>query len=284
MNKEKTKKTDEKTEIVKTEVSLLEQEVGKHGIEDLKQMIDDAEKQVEFIKKIKELSLKLTNEDDWVDEGGEPYLEISGTTKIRTLFGVSIKGLEKEIINMKDENGEYIIITVKGTAVWRGNEISEIGTSTTRDDFFGKVKGKMKKLEEIDLTDLIKKANTNFQNRVIKKILGLYFTWDDLKTAGLNIDKIKKIKYNTKVEELSEEDVMKQQKIILMLNELYGERQGEMLKKLTAFISKDGKEIPGVENVKELTGKRLEYSYNKIVKHYEEEIKKKGVKKDEQHK
>jgi len=269
------KKTKKEVEAQEQAIVKDVKDIEMTKVDNLEQIVENAEKQMQLIKRIKELSIKLTNEDDWVDESGQPYLEISGATKIRTFFGINIKDVSYETLRLNDKKGEYILIIAKGVASWRGNEVAEVGTASTRDQFFAKSKGVEKPLEEIDLNDIIKKAVTNLHNRLIKKILGLYFSWDDLRNAGLNIEKIKKVEYK-KEDEPTDEEKMKQKEIELMLKEIYGEIPEEnykaILRKLTEFNGKT-KFIHGVENVDELTGRRLEFCFEKIKKWYNEEIK-----------
>lgn len=175
----------EKTE---GEVVRVERFVREESLEDV---VKKAEAEVESFKKIKNIALRLTNENDWIDEGGEPYLEMSGCAKIRSFFGISIVDMRNEMKLMEDAKGKYYLVVVYGKGIWRGRIEEDVGIASTRDRFFGKNKG----LEDVDIGNVIKKAVTNLQNRLIKKLLGLFFEWKDLEEAGLDVKKIKKVEY-----------------------------------------------------------------------------------------
>jgi len=60
------------------------------GIEDtdlLLHMAETADKRADAYKKIKLAALRLTSADDWVDQGGNPYLLAPGAEKVADIFG-----------------------------------------------------------------------------------------------------------------------------------------------------------------------------------------------------
>jgi hypothetical protein len=230
---------------------------------ELEALVKRADAQTEYIKKIKLISLKVTNENDWINQDDQPYLENMGTMKIRQLWkvGISDQRIEKEEFN--DEKGKFLLFVCTGKADFMGIEITDIGTCSTRDDFFGKKGGVLKDIEEVDLENCKKKAVTNFQNRILKKILGLSFTWDDLKAAGLDISKIQAVKHKRSI---TEEDKKLQDELKAMLNEVYAADAAkikEWLLKATTFIGKDKQQVPGIDAIERLTGKRLEITMHK---------------------
>lgn len=234
---------------------------------DLQSLVEQADKQVQYIKKIKVLSIKATNEDDWVKQDDKPYLEHMGTFKVRQLWKVDIFDMRIEKENLDDEQGKFILFTCYGKARFMGKEIDDIGTCSTRDDFFGRAHGKIKDIEEVDIESVKKKSVTNFQNRILKKILGLSFTWDDLKSAGLDISRIKSIEYKKTV---TEEDKKLQDELKTILKEVFASdllKGKEWLVKSTEFMGKDkdGKpeQVKGIDLVEKLVGKRLEICMHK---------------------
>ena len=54
-------------------------------------LAEQAERRIDAMTKIKKVSLKLTNRHDWTDQGGKPYLQVSGAEKIARMFGISWK-------------------------------------------------------------------------------------------------------------------------------------------------------------------------------------------------
>ena len=159
------------------------------------EVIKRAEQQVEGIKKIKLISIKVTNESDWVIMEGKPCTQNSGNMKIAALWGVSF--LKPSISEMRrtDEKGDYVEFTTSGEGEFKGRRASDIGTASTRDPLLGKVQGGYRPLCDVDLQDIKKCSITNWQSRVLRKILGLSFELDDLKKAGLDIDRIKGYKF-----------------------------------------------------------------------------------------
>jgi hypothetical protein len=234
---------------------------------DLQSLVEQADKQVQYIKKIKILSIKATNEDDWVKQDDKPYLEHIGTFKVRQLWKVDIFDMHIEKENLDDEQGKFILFTCYGKARFMNKEIDDIGACSTRDDFFGRAHGQLKDIEQVDIESVKKKSVTNFQNRILKKILGLSFTWDDLKSAGLDITKIKSVEYKKTV---TEEDKKLQDELKAILKEVFASdlmKGKEWLVKNTEFMGKDkdGKPEPvkGIDTCERLTGKRLEICMHK---------------------
>lgn len=178
-----------------TELELLNENVNvesgalalsQHGIQSVEQRVKEAEKYFELHDKIRMLSIKMTSPNDWIDQAGRPYMEYTGATKIAKAFGVKIYGedetkgpkMTKDVL--ADDKGDYYIYKVEGCAEWNKIKQPQIGMCSTRDGFFGKTAEGYKPLSEVDLTNVQKKAYTNFLNRVIKTLLGLSFTWEEI--------------------------------------------------------------------------------------------------------
>lgn len=150
----------------------------------LKQSLAQAERYVAQQDRIRKLALTVTSVTDWIDEGGKPYLQWSGSSKIARAFGVSyeIPAFERE--HLSDEHGEYIEYSCAGMVSWNGQAVAEIGAASSRDSLFGvrKVDGEKiyLPLSEINAVDVKKKAMTNFLNRGLKSLIGLSFTWEEI--------------------------------------------------------------------------------------------------------
>lgn len=154
---------------------------------DLELAIKNAERTEKLIAKIKQIAIKATNQNDWVDMEGEPYLQSSGAEKIARLFGISwriVKGPTKEMST--DENGSFFIYSYTGEFSMGSKTIEITGTCSQKDKFFGKKQGKLKLLSEIDECSIIKKAQTNMVVRGIKTILGIRnLTWAEIRGGGV---------------------------------------------------------------------------------------------------
>ena len=152
------------------------------------EVIKRAELQVTGLNKIKEISLKITNKNDWMIMNEKPCLNNSGCMKVSALWGVSFGS--PSIIEEKrtDDRGEYIMFTASGEAEFKNRVINDIGTFSTRDKLLGTVGGSLKPLSEVDLPSIKKASVTNWQSRILKKILGLSFEMADLEKAGIKVE------------------------------------------------------------------------------------------------
>jgi|GEM_PF-1797494 len=155
---------------------------------------ESAEKRIEAIKKIKSIVLTITNEQDWIDENGKPYLQASGAEKVARLFGISWR-IDEPVIE-KDENGHYTY-TYKGYFSLGACSIEAIGTRSSRDPFFTTKYKNGKRLtigpSEIDREDVKKAAYTNCIGNGIKRLLGIRnLTWEEIK---INKEEISSIKF-----------------------------------------------------------------------------------------
>lgn len=188
----------ETTEIMESSV-LAKQPVATK--EDLAFAVKTAQETMELVKQIKILAIKQTNKHDWVDMQGKPYLQSSGAEKIARLFGISWKiseGYPKRE-DKQDDKGSYYIYTYKGEFTMGGKTIEVIGTCSQRDKFFGKDKNSetgFKAASEVDITNIMKKANTNMINRGITTLLGIRnLTWEEVNAGGVEQKQAAKVTY-----------------------------------------------------------------------------------------
>ena len=176
------------TTSVQNENAIMAQPLNNSGLSmvSLEESIKRAENYVKLQDSIRKNALKLTSLQDWVDEGGKPYLMWSGTSKIARAFGVSYGNLTWQTEIFEDENGKCMDITVSGDVLWQGQQLPEVGSASSRDALWGIRKDRETKekiyipLADIDRTDIKKKALTNFLNRGLKSLLGLSFTWGEI--------------------------------------------------------------------------------------------------------
>lgn len=237
--------------------------------DEAEKVVMEIEKQITIRNKVWELCIRLTNESDWVLENGEPFLQLTGSSKLRERFGINIRMDDPIRQQINDAGGEYVMLTIKGTAEFRGRFIEDFGTCSSRDKFFGKDKD----LEDVDLTKVIKKAATNLQNRLIKKVLGFFPEIADLEKQGLKLDRIQKVEYAAKGSAATDAEKKVQDEILKMLSEVYdgnATKMAEYLVKSTEFKGSDGKMVAGIGDVKYLRGKRLDIALGKIKRQYEE--------------
>lgn len=179
------------------------EENGKHELEvvgsplesdKLIEISERAEKRIGAVLKIKSMALRLTNFHDWTDMGGKPYLQVSGAEKIARLFGISWRFTGD--IARKDEEGGHFSFEVPMEFIMSGISVEFRGSRSSKDPFFSKKRGEAIPPSEIDRTDVMKAAITNTIGNGITRLLGIRnLTWDDLKDAKVEIDKIGRVDY-----------------------------------------------------------------------------------------
>lgn len=237
------------------------------GGDNLIQMAELAEKRVDAINRIKRAALKVTNPRDWTNQNGNPYLQVSGAEKVARLFGISWRIDEPQITFSDDGHFSY---TYKGYFNLGTGSIEFEGSRGSKDGFFSH--GDKLPASEIDKNDVKKAALTNTIGNGVTRILGIRnLSWEDLQEAGINMDNIPKIEY--KKQEMTGDVKETRDKLEKLLTEMAGGSKVEFartLAKYTAFIGKDGKEIPGKTNLSDLTEKAIPVVYGKVSKAYEE--------------
>ncbi len=165
------------------------------------QIANQAEARIDAVVKIKQVALKVTNIDDWVDQQGKPYLMASGSEKIANLFNISWRIDEPAIDKETDPDGkEFITYTYKGEFSLGGRTIEVEGSRSSRDEFFKKFiweNGQKKGEKPLDRRDLKMAALTNLLGNGITRILGIRnLTYEDLeKFAGIKKGNVKGIQY-----------------------------------------------------------------------------------------
>ena len=162
------------------------------------QMAENAEKRIGAIKKIKEISLKVTNVNDWIDQQGRPYLQASGSSKVARVFGVSWR--IDEPTYEEDEEG-YRTYTFKGEFSLAGATIESLGVRSAKDPFFTtRYKDGHKTTltgAEVDNGDVKKAALTNLLGNGVTTILGIRnMTWDEIKNVtGFTKEDVTNVQY-----------------------------------------------------------------------------------------
>lgn len=152
-----------------------------------------AEKRVDAINRIKILSLKVTNAHDWNDQGGKPYMGVSGAEKVARLFGISWRLDEPTREDHEDGHFSY---TFKGYFTMGTAEIEVIGTRSSKAPFFGGSKDRPIPPSEIDRNDVKKGAMTNCLGNGISRLLGIRnMTWEELEQAGIKRESVGKVTY-----------------------------------------------------------------------------------------
>jgi hypothetical protein len=167
-----------------------------------------AERRIDAVIKIKQMALKVTNAKDWTDQGGNPYLLVSGSEKIANLFNISWR-IDEPICETEDDG--HFTFTYTGTFTIPGRSIGVSGSRSSKDPFFkkyeyvkqgeGKADKKVEKpISAIDRRDVKMAAMTNLLGNGITRLLGIRnLTYADLEAfAGIKQDQIGKVEYKKK--------------------------------------------------------------------------------------
>lgn len=161
-------------------------------------IIASAERRISGVEKIINLSLKITNSQDWVDQQGKPYLTGSGAEKIGRLFGVSWGSFKTEKVMSEDENGRFYFYQTSGVFSLKEDKIEAVGTCSSKDKFFAVRGGQLKPLSEVDETNIMKASYTNCVVNGITRLLGLRnLTWDQVKNGGIDRVNVASVNYAT---------------------------------------------------------------------------------------
>jgi hypothetical protein len=159
---------------------------------------EQAERRIDAVIKIKQVALKVTNANDWVDQQGRPYLQASGSEKVANLFNISWR-INEPIID--EEQDGTVTYTYKGEFTLAGRSIEVEGSRSSRDEFFKKYNydsaGKRQGEKPLDRRDLKMAAMTNLLGNGITRLLGIRnLTYEDLERfAGIKKDQIKGVQY-----------------------------------------------------------------------------------------
>ena len=244
-----------------------------------------AERRIEKVQKMVTLSLKVTNHQDWVDQQGKPYLMGSGAEKVARLWGVKVHSVASRKIPSSDEKGNFYFYECTGIVELPGaqDSLHAVGTCSSKDQFFAattveeidedgnktRVKS-LKPFSEIDETNIMKSAYTNFIVNGITRLLGIRnLTFDQLREAGIPVDKIGKVDYRGSNSEMSEGAKSKKEECWQrILGACGGDEKAAKVKlrDLTTWKKKDGETVTGKDDIHRLSEKQIEILYEKVQK------------------
>jgi len=170
--------------------------------DNLMRVAEMAEKRIDAVVKIKQMALKVTNARDWTDQGGNPYLQVSGSEKVANLFNISWRLDEPSIETEADGHFTY---TMRGIFSIPGRSISAEGSRSSKDPFFKKYdwdngKKTERPISAIDRRDVRMAALTNLLGNGISRLLGIRnLTYADLEMyAGIKKEQILTVDYKGK--------------------------------------------------------------------------------------
>lgn len=267
---------DERT--LSPEVSLIN--VPARGF-DIERELAEIEKNIVLYNRIKQVALKLTKPTDWVNQGGSPYLMDRGAENVAIAFGVDISEVRLALEWAEDNKGRYYTYVATGKAYSKklARYVEDMGVCSQRDRFFG-WDGKARAwrpIEDVDMANIRRKAVTNLYNRLIKRVIGLMnVTFDDLKAAGIDPERLGKVEYQAGRErseaELSTEAKDMRTKLGDMLMRMANndkEQAKHLLEKYSSFKGKDGAEKKA-SSLASMSEGWLKSTYGNAKKDYDE--------------
>lgn len=229
-----------------------------------------ADKYIEAMKKVKSIVFKITNNRDWIDEQGKPYLQVSGAEKVAAVFRISWSFPEDAKFEQLDDG--HFMYTVKGIFSMGNVKIEAYGTRSSSDPFFGRKHGEDVAPSEIDRASVKKSAITNCIGNGITRILGIRnLTWDELQESGINAGETSKIERKT----IDDETKGKLDELIAMLMDMAGQDKGkcaDLLEKYTTWTNKKGEEVKGRRSFTKLSSKQIPITYEKVKKDHEKYV------------
>jgi len=163
--------------------------------------LQELEKRTLLFPKILELAVKNTQASDWVDFGGNPWLDTPGAERIARVFGFTVKDTHFEKLDRQDRDGPYYIYIWYGKVGLAKNElwIDAIGACSSKKPFHAMEHGKRKHIEDINEMNILKDAYSNMVENGVTRFLGLRgLDWETLEKAGIERKKVSKVDFKTK--------------------------------------------------------------------------------------
>ena len=169
-------------------------------------MGEKAQRVVDAVIKMRAAAMRLTNINDWVDEGGKPYLTSGGAQKLRSAFGISYRFIDGPTKIALGAEGHYRYQTTMEFLM--GSITTEaVGSRASNDAFFtryyefqnGTRLEKSRTPIQVDEGDVMKSSITNCIERGVTEILALKnTTWEELEGANIRRGQLAGVKFKDK--------------------------------------------------------------------------------------
>lgn len=258
-------------------------------VDDGADLISFAETRINLLKKILDLSLRNTNEQDWVlmsarDGTPRPYLQSTGAEKIARLFGVIWTNVHATKFKNDPEDGGYTwehraTFTIKGGR----DHIECFGSRSSTDPFF-------KNQGQVDQRDVKMASYSNMVVNGVTRLLGIRnLSIEQLTGAGLNASRMQGIQYKeprkpapaakgtAKTSEAAEgpkqpAEQSAQKKLLDLIVSVVGSDNAaiaDYLEHVTEFVGQDGEVRPGVRSFMQMSDSRAMVTYGQLKKKIE---------------
>jgi hypothetical protein len=270
-----TEALDEKT--LSPEVSLIN--VPARGI-NIEHELAEIEKNIQLFNRIKVVALKLTKPSDWVNQGGSPYLMDRGAENVAIAFGVDISDVQLKLEWAEDIKGRYYTYVASGKAYSKklARYVEDLGVCSQRDRFFGwdSHARAWRPIEDVDMANIRRKAVTNLYNRLIKRVIGLMnVTFDDLKQAGIDPERLGKVEYVAGRERAEAEITPEGKELRTKLGDMLMRMANndtaaaaKLLEKYSTWTDDDKKERKA-SSLAKMSEKWIKTTYGRVKKDYE---------------
>lgn len=153
--------------------------------------LEAAREYAQLLPALRNILILSTSPADWCEFGPKAYPCDAACMKIAGLAGVSFMEPHVDTIPYRDERGPVLMFVAKVMATHRGISQGDEGIASTAEEFFNgsepdpdnpeKKKARRLPLAEIKVPHVRKKAITNAKVRATRKLLGLYYSIDDVR-------------------------------------------------------------------------------------------------------
>jgi len=160
--------------------------------------IEDMERAAMAFQKIMTIAIKNTHPTDWVNFGGQAWLDTPGAERVARAIGLVVRDWKWEKHDFKDDEGQYFVIICTGQVghpvydVWS----DAIGTQWSRKPFYWKEGDRKKHIGEIHPGNIIKDAYSDMVRNGVTRFLGLRgLPWSYLKEFGITVEKATQVEF-----------------------------------------------------------------------------------------
>lgn len=283
------------------ELAVLEEEPKQTGIvavNEYFQLMPDPAKVAQRADLTKGMLTALTrvvSPCNITDFSGKPYFDHLACERISKIMGLVIKlnetddgRIDYEKVIEDQTNNKYTIY-LTGRIYYTGREQDyevQEGSSCSFDDWYSQYQNvewtedendkKHKKVlnaNALPESKVREKARANLIQRLVKKFLGLDFTWEELEAAGIDRSKCKGFTFSGNKGADSTDTMDKKKTVWNKIVEICNgniDLAKKSLQKLTSFEKKDGTMFDGYTDINKVSEKMLPNLIKKVDEKYKE--------------
>jgi hypothetical protein len=283
------------------ELTVLEEEPKQTGIvavNEYFQLMPDPAKVAQRADLTKGMLTALTrvvSPCNITDFSGKPYFDHLACERISKIMGLVIKlnetddgRIDYEKVIEDQTNNKYTIY-LTGRIYYTGREQDyevQEGSSCSFDDWYsqyqnvewtedenGKKHKKVLNANALPESKVREKARANLIQRLVKKFLGLDFTWEELEAAGIDRSKCKGFTFSGNKGTDSTDTMDKKKTVWNKIVEICNgniDLAKKSLQKLTSFEKKDGTMFDGYTDINKVSERMLPNLIKKVDEKYKE--------------